>query len=63
MSLVTILAEEAQHVALPMPAVAYGVIAFAIFGLLGFIVFSFRDVYHRHSPVGVEAAAESRHEV
>lgn len=49
MSLVTFLAEEGEHVVLPMPTWAYGAIAFTIFCLLGFVVYSFRDVYHRHS--------------
>lgn len=38
-----------QHNELPMPAVMYGVIAIAVFMLLAFIVFSYRDVAHRHA--------------
>ncbi|MFY9303929.1 MAG: hypothetical protein WAO31_00280 [Rhodoluna sp.] len=38
-----------QHNELPMPALMYGVIAITLFVLLAFIVFSYRDVAHRHA--------------
>jgi formate-dependent nitrite reductase membrane component NrfD len=38
-----------QHTELPIPALMYGVIAIGAFALLGFIVFSYRDVANRHS--------------
>ena len=49
MSALNVLAEGAAGVSLPMPAWAYGMIALAVFGVLGFVVYSFRDVYHRNS--------------
>lgn len=57
MSLVTILAEEAQHVQLPLPTWAYGAIALGVFAVLGLIVFNFRDVYHRHAPAEAHATS------
>lgn len=44
-------AEEGHHVVneLPMPAILYGVIAFAVFTALAGVVFSFRDVANRHA--------------
>ena len=32
----------------PFPTVIYGVIALAIFGLLGWVTWSYRDVANRH---------------
>lgn len=37
-----------QHSELPMPAIMYGVIAMAVFILLAFVVYSYRDVANRH---------------
>jgi hypothetical protein len=37
-----------QHSELPIPALAYGVIAISSFIVLAFIVFSYRDVANRH---------------
>ena len=37
-----------QHSELPIPAVAYGIIAMTVFIVLAFIVFSYRDVANRH---------------
>jgi hypothetical protein len=36
------------HSELPIPAVAYGIIAMSVFIVLAFIVFSYRDVANRH---------------
>lgn len=45
----SILAEAAETATqLPIPAIAYGIIAAVVFVVLGFVTFSFRDVYHRH---------------
>jgi len=41
-------AEEALH-PLVLPNWVFGVIAIGIFSILGLMVFSFRDVYHRHN--------------
>jgi hypothetical protein len=37
-----------QHSELPIPPVAYGIIAMSVFIVLAFIVFSYRDVANRH---------------
>ena len=37
-----------QHSELPIPALAYGIIAMTVFIVLAFIVFSYRDVANRH---------------
>jgi len=42
------LAEAEAHVALPMPGFVYGVIAMALFVVLGFVTWSYRDVANRH---------------
>ena len=61
MSTLAVLAEEASHVVLPMPTWAYGAIALAAFAFLGFVVFSFRDVYHRHEDSERSAAESAGH--
>ncbi|ANJ26993.1 hypothetical protein [Agromyces aureus] len=43
-----ILASEAAHVELPMPAWAYGLVALIIFAALAFVTASYRDVANRH---------------
>lgn len=47
--LTTVLAAAETHVELPMPTWAYGAIALAVFLVLGFVTFSYRDVANRHS--------------
>lgn len=44
-------AEEAHHVVneLPFPAPVFGAIVLALFVVLGFVTFSFRDVANRHA--------------
>ena len=37
-----------QHSELPIPALAYGIIAMSVFIVLGFVVYSYRDVANRH---------------
>ena len=41
-------AAEAGHVELPFPAIFFGVIAMALFLVLGAITWSYRDVANRH---------------
>jgi heme/copper-type cytochrome/quinol oxidase subunit 2 len=48
MSLLNVLAEEALH-PLFLPAWVFGIIAVTVFVLMGFMVFSYRDVANRHS--------------
>ena len=52
-------AEGAAHVVneLPMPAIAYGLIVFAIFVVLAVVTFAFHDVANRHAE---KAAAYAR---
>ena len=40
---------EAHHTELPMPAFMFGVVAAVVFAILGFVMFSYRDVANRHS--------------
>lgn len=49
MSFVTALLAEAQHVALPIPTWAYGVIALVLFLVLALVLWSFKDVSNRHA--------------
>ncbi len=37
-----------QHSELPIPALAFGIIAMSVFLVLAFIVYSYRDVANRH---------------
>lgn len=48
MSFVTAVLAETEHVELPMPTWAYGVVALVIFFALAVVVWSFRDVANRH---------------
>ena len=43
-------AAESEH-PLPMPAILFGLIALAVFAVLGIVVWSFRDVANRHAQV------------
>lgn len=47
--LTMLLAAAETHVELPMPTWAYGAIAISIFTVLGFVIWSYRDVANRHS--------------
>ena len=47
--LATILAETEEHAPLLMPPLAFAGVAVAVFLLLGFVTWSFRDVANRHS--------------
>ena len=49
MSFVTTLLAETEHVSLPMPTWAYGLIALVIFIALGVTLWTYRDVSNRHS--------------
>ena len=48
MSHLTVLAEEVLH-PLFLPAPVFGIIALVIFAVMGFMVFSYRDVANRHA--------------
>jgi choline-glycine betaine transporter len=48
-SMVADLVAEAHHNTLPMPAFMFGVVAAAVFAILGFVMFSYRDVANRHT--------------
>ncbi len=41
-------AEAEAHFVLPMPSFVYGVIAIALFVVLGLVTWSYRDVANRH---------------
>jgi len=47
--LLSILASEAAHVELPIPAFFFGVIALGVFLTLAGITWSYRNVANRHS--------------
>lgn len=47
--LATVLAATEEPAPLIMPALAFAGIALAVFVLLGFVTWSFRDVANRHS--------------
>ena len=47
---------EAHHTELPMPAFMFGVVAAVVFAILGFVMFSYRDVANRHSTSSQAAA-------
>jgi len=47
--LVTLVTETEELAPLIMPPLAFGGIAVAVFLLLGFVTWSFRDVANRHS--------------
>ncbi|MET0590471.1 MAG: hypothetical protein ABWZ77_04780 [Naasia sp.] len=44
-------AAEAGHTELPMPSFVFGLIALAIFAVLGIVMWSYRDVANRHAQV------------
>lgn len=56
---IAVASEGAAHVVneLPIPAIAYGIIVFAIFAVCGAVTFAFRDVANRHAE---KAAAYAR---
>ncbi len=56
--LTALLAATETHVELPMPTWAYGAIALAIFAVLGFVIWTYRDVANRHSHKAGPGAAE-----
>ncbi|MEY2737406.1 MAG: hypothetical protein RL683_524 [Actinomycetota bacterium] len=43
------LAEEATHWVSPFPTVVFGIIAMAVFVLMGLVTWSYRDVANRNS--------------
>ena len=47
MQLANAVALAAEHTELPLPAWAYGVIAFVILMVLAFVTYSYRDVFRR----------------
>jgi hypothetical protein len=57
--MVNVLAEaEAHHNELPMPAFMFGVVAAVVFAVLGFVMFSYRDVANRRRGGGSSAASQ-----
>jgi hypothetical protein len=46
-----VLAASEEHVALPMPAIMYGLLFLAAFLVLGIVMWSYRDVANRHAQV------------
>ena len=56
-SMMVNLAAEEAHNELPMPSFMFGVVALVVFAVLGFVMFSYRDVANRHTG-GSRAAAQ-----
>jgi putative flippase GtrA len=51
-----------ETVALPIPAIAYPIIAAVVFTFLAFVIWSFRDVANRHShKTGGSAGHDAAH--
>ncbi|MET0725129.1 MAG: hypothetical protein ABWY36_02180 [Leifsonia sp.] len=48
MTFLTTVLAEGETVDIGMPSIFYGLIALVIFAALAIVVFSFRDVAHRH---------------
>ncbi len=65
MSFVTAVMTETSHelVAIPMPTIMYGAISIIIFAALGFVLWSYRDVAHRHALVRDAHAPHPGHDV
>ncbi len=57
MPIVTAVLAEVEHVQLPMPTWAYGVVALVIFFALAVVLWSFRDVANRHHAKAAAYAA------
>jgi heme/copper-type cytochrome/quinol oxidase subunit 2 len=56
--LTAVLAETEAHVELIMPTWAFGAIALGVFAVLGFVIWSYRDVANRHSHKAGPGAAD-----
>ncbi|GEP27228.1 MULTISPECIES: hypothetical protein [Cryobacterium] len=62
MSFVTAVLTEVEHIALPLPLIAYPMVAAVLFLALGIVLWSFRDVSNRHSgKADAYAAAHGGH--
>ncbi|WP_104177726.1 hypothetical protein [Cryobacterium sp. Y50] len=62
MSFVTAVLTEVEHIALPLPLIAYPMVAAVLFLALGVVLWSFRDVSNRHSgKADAYAAAHGGH--
>ena len=62
MSFVSAVLTEVGHIALPLPIIAYPLVAAVLFLALGVVVWSFRDVATRHSAkANAYAAAHGGH--
>ncbi|WP_104135687.1 hypothetical protein [Cryobacterium sp. Y62] len=62
MSFVTAVLTEVEHIALPLPLIAYPMVAAVLFLALGVVLWSFRDVSNRHSgKADAYAAARGGH--
>ncbi|WP_347344946.1 hypothetical protein [Microbacterium sp.] len=63
-TIVALVAEEAEHQGnVQQETMIFGVIALAVFLLLGFITFSYRNVANRHSGKAAAYAAEHANDV
>jgi hypothetical protein len=49
MSVLPVVAEAYHETELPIPAIAFPLIALCVFTLLGFVAWSYRDVANRHA--------------
>ena len=62
MSFVTAVLTEVEHIALPLPLIAYPMVAAVLFLALAVVLWSFRDVSNRHSgKADAYAAAHGGH--
>ena len=62
MTFVSTVLSEIEHVALPLPLLAYPAVAAVVFLALGLVLWSFRDVANRHSAkANAYAAAHGGH--
>ena len=62
MSFLTAVLTEVEHIALPLPLIAYPLVAAVLFLSLGVVLWSFRDVSNRHSgKADAYAAAHGGH--
>ncbi|MBG6213663.1 MAG: hypothetical protein LH475_10150 [Cryobacterium sp.] len=63
MSFVSAVLTEVEHIALPLPIIAYPMVAAVLFLALGVVLWSFREVSNRHSgKADAYAAAHGAHD-
>lgn len=65
MSFVTAVVTEAPNVLveIPMHPIVYGLISLTTFAVLGFVLWSYRSVAHRHAPAASAHAPHPGHDV